>query len=53
MLLLLLLLLFLLPMPNVCRTSKLYKLRSKTVLKPGKNLRTTSYTYTIIVPLEY
>jgi len=38
-------------MPTVYRTSILYKSRSKTMLKPGKNLRTTTYVYTIIVPL--
>jgi len=44
--------LFLLPIPTVYRTSILHKSRSKTVLKLGKNLRTTTYVYTIIVLLE-
>jgi len=39
-------------MLTTCRTSILYKSRSKTVLKLGKNLRTTTYVYTITVLLE-
>jgi hypothetical protein len=50
--LVLLLLLVLLPMPNVYRTSILYKSRSKTVLELGKNLYTTTCTYTIITLLR-
>jgi hypothetical protein len=38
-------------MPTIYRTSILHKLRSKTILKLGKNLRTTTYVYTIIVLL--
>jgi hypothetical protein len=34
-------------MLTIYRTSILHKSRSKTVLKPGKNLRTTTYVYTI------
>jgi hypothetical protein len=40
-------------MPTTYRTSILHKSRSKTVLKPGKNLRTTTYVYTITALLEY
>jgi hypothetical protein len=39
-------------MPTIYRTSILHKSRSKTVLKPGKNLRTTTYVYTIIALLR-
>jgi hypothetical protein len=38
-------------MPNVYRTSILYKSRSKTIPKLGKNLRTTLITYIVIVLL--
>jgi hypothetical protein len=38
-------------MPTIYGTSILHKSRSKTVLKPGKNLRTTTCVYTIIAPL--
>jgi hypothetical protein len=39
-------------MSNTYRTFILYKSRSKTVLKLGKNLRTTLLTYIIIVLLR-
>jgi hypothetical protein len=38
-------------MPNVYGTSILHESRSKTVLKPGKNLRTTSCKYSVVAPL--
>jgi hypothetical protein len=35
-------------MSNIYRTSILHKLYSKTVLRPGKNLYTTSLTYIVV-----